>query len=98
MSKQKIRYGRHPVKVLIALVIAWCLLVAAAVAATSTRRFEAWDIYLAGADRHYRARHRHCNRAIAVMQTGNPPRGTVAAAEVISLRPPALRRARSSQR
>ena len=49
MSKQKIRYERHPVKVFIALVIAWCLLVAAAVAATSTRRFEAWDIYLAGA-------------------------------------------------
>jgi hypothetical protein len=37
------------VKVLIALVIAWCLLVTAAVAATSTRRFEQWDIYLAGA-------------------------------------------------
>jgi hypothetical protein len=37
------------VKALIAFVIAWCLLVAAAVAATSTRRFEAWDIYLAGA-------------------------------------------------
>jgi hypothetical protein len=28
---------------------AWCVLVAAAVAATSMRRFEAWDIYLAGA-------------------------------------------------
>ena len=38
-----------PVRVLTALVIAWCLLVAAAVAATSTRRFERWDIYLAGA-------------------------------------------------
>jgi hypothetical protein len=37
------------VKVLIAIVIAWCLLVAAAVAATSTRRFEQWDIYLEGA-------------------------------------------------
>ena len=36
-------------KALAALVIAWCLLVTAAVAATSTRRFEAWNIYLVGA-------------------------------------------------
>jgi hypothetical protein len=45
----KLGTGPVPVKVLIAHVIAWCLLVAAAVAATSTRRFEQWDIYLAGA-------------------------------------------------
>jgi hypothetical protein len=30
-------------------VIAWSLLVAAAMAAAGTQRFEAWDIYLAGA-------------------------------------------------
>jgi hypothetical protein len=30
-------------------VVAWCLLVAAAMVAAGTRRFEAWDIYLAGA-------------------------------------------------
>ena len=29
--------------------IAWCLLVDAAMVAAGTRRFEAWDIYLAGA-------------------------------------------------
>jgi membrane protein YdbS with pleckstrin-like domain len=38
-----------PVRVLIVLVIAWCLLVAAGMVAAGTRRFEAWDIYLAGA-------------------------------------------------
>jgi hypothetical protein len=48
-QKGKLGTGPVPVKVLIALVIAWCLLVTAAVAATSTRRFEQWDIYLAGA-------------------------------------------------
>jgi hypothetical protein len=37
------------VTVLLALVVVWCLLVAAAVAATSTQRFAEWDIYLAGA-------------------------------------------------
>jgi hypothetical protein len=37
------------VRVLIVLVIAWSLLVAAAMAAAGTRRFQAWDIYLAGA-------------------------------------------------
>jgi hypothetical protein len=37
------------VRVLIVLVIAWCLLVAAAMVAAGTRRFEAWDVYLAGA-------------------------------------------------
>jgi membrane protein YdbS with pleckstrin-like domain len=47
ISQQKTR--PRPVKVLIALVVAWCLLVAAAVAATSTWLFEEWDIYLAGA-------------------------------------------------
>jgi hypothetical protein len=36
-------------RVLIVLVIAWCVLVAAAMVAAGTRRFEAWDIYLAGA-------------------------------------------------
>ena len=36
-------------RVLIVLVIAWCLLVAAAMVAAGTRRVEAWDIYLAGA-------------------------------------------------
>jgi hypothetical protein len=37
------------VRVLIILVIAWSLLVAGAMVAAGTRRFEAWDIYLAGA-------------------------------------------------
>jgi hypothetical protein len=37
------------VKALIALVIAWCLLVAGVVVATSTERFPGWDTYLAGA-------------------------------------------------
>jgi hypothetical protein len=34
------------VKVVIAFVIAWCLLVVAAIVAASNRRFEGWDIYL----------------------------------------------------
>jgi hypothetical protein len=34
------------VKIVIAFVIAWCLLVVAAIVAASTRRFEGWDIYL----------------------------------------------------
>jgi cyanate permease len=33
-------------EVVIAFVIAWCLLVVAAIVAASTRRFEGWDIYL----------------------------------------------------
>jgi hypothetical protein len=37
------------VKLVIALIIIWCLLVIAAIVAASTRRFDGWDIYLVAA-------------------------------------------------
>jgi hypothetical protein len=43
------RRGAAPVRLLIVLVVGLCLLVAAAMVAAGTRRFEAWGIYLAGA-------------------------------------------------
>jgi hypothetical protein len=53
------------VKVVIAFVIAGCLLVVAAIVAASTRRFEGWDIYLVA--------HRHCNCAGAVTRSPTVP-------------------------